>query len=128
MKTQEGYQQCYNAQAAVDEGSLLIVANDVGNNASDNGQLLPVLEKTQSNTGALPDMVLADSGYASERTLLELENRKSPACVALGREGKSDRQIDEEKYPAKARMLKRRKPKVCLIQPNTGSGMTLRRR
>ena len=109
MKTQEGYQQCYNAQAAVDEGSLLIVANDVGNNASDNGQLLPVLEKTQSNTGALPDMVLADSGYASERTLLELENRKSPACVALGREGKSDRQIDEEKYPAKARMAKRLK-------------------
>ena len=109
MKTQEGYQQCFNGQAGVDEGSLLIVANDVGNNASDNGQLLPMLEKTQSNTGALPEMVLADSGYASEKTLLELESRKIPACVALGREGKSDRRIDAEKYPAKARMAARLK-------------------
>ena len=109
MKTQDGFQQCFNAQAAVDEGSLLIVANDLGNNASDNGHLLPMLEKIQSNTGALPDMVLADAGYASEKTLLELENRKIAACVALGREGKSDRKIDAEKYPAKARMAERLK-------------------
>lgn len=109
MKTQEGYQQCYNAQAAVDEGSLLIVANDLGNNASDHGQLLPMLEKVKENVAISPTMVLADSGYASEETLRELESRDIAACVALGREGKGPRSFDPIKYPAKARMSERLK-------------------
>ena len=109
MKTQDGYQQCYNAQAAVDEGSLLIVANDLGNNASDNGQLLPMLEKVKENVAVMPTMVLADSGYASEETLRELENRNIAACVALAREGKGTRTFDPIKYPAKARMAERLK-------------------
>ena len=109
MKTQDGFQQCYNAQAAVDEGSLLIVANDLGNNASDQGQLIPMLEKTESNLNARPAMTLADAGYASEETLRELEKRSLPACVALGREGKSDRMVNAAKYPAKARMAEQLK-------------------
>lgn len=109
MKTQDGYQQCYNAQAAVDEGSLLIVANDLGNNASDQGQLIPMLEKTESNLNARPAMALADAGYASEETLRELEKRGLPACVALGREGKGDRMVNAAKYPAKARMAEQLK-------------------
>jgi transposase len=109
MKTQDGFQQCYNAQAAVDEGSLLIVANDLGNNASDNGQLLPMLEKVKENVAISPTMVLADSGYASEETLRELETRNIAACVALGREGKGTRSFDPSKYPAKARMAERLK-------------------
>lgn len=104
MKTQDGYQQCYNAQAAVDGDSLLIVANAVGNNASDQGQLIPMVEQTESNLNARPTMTLADAGYASEETLRELETRGLPACVALGREGKSDPVVNAEKYPAKARM------------------------
>jgi transposase len=109
MKTQDGYQQCYNAQAAVDGDSLLIVANAVGNNASDQGQLIPMLEQTESNLNARPAMTLADAGYASEETLRELETRGLPACVALGREGKSDRVVNAEKYPAKARMAEQLK-------------------
>lgn len=49
------------------KAALLIVANDLGNNASDNGQLLPMLEKVKENLAALPKVVPADSGYASER-------------------------------------------------------------
>lgn len=109
MKTQDGYQQCYNAQAAVDDVSLLIVANEVGNNASDQGQLIPMVEQTELNLKARPTMTLADAGYASEETLRELEKRGLPACVALGREGKSDRVVDAEKYPAKARMAEQLK-------------------
>ena len=38
MKTSaEGFQQCYNAQVVVDEAHPLIVANNVGANASDQG-------------------------------------------------------------------------------------------
>ncbi|MQT47901.1 MULTISPECIES: hypothetical protein [Pseudomonas] len=41
MRTANGYQQGYNAQAAVDE-SLLIVAATVSNMASDTAHLMPV--------------------------------------------------------------------------------------
>ena len=33
MNTQEGFQQCYNAQSAVDAASQVIVACDLGTNA-----------------------------------------------------------------------------------------------
>lgn len=104
MKTQEGFQQCYNGQAAVDEGSMLIVAADLSNNAPDNGQLLPMVAQTQANTGMAPQMTLADAGYASEATFLELEQRCLAASVALGREDKKQRKIDPERSPATNRM------------------------
>lgn len=107
MKTHEGYQQCYNGQAAVDEGSQLIIAADLTNNASDNGQLLPLLDQAEANTGGTPDMTLADTGYASEETFQELESRGLAACIALGREDKKQRAADPDRYPATARMAQR---------------------
>ena len=107
MNTAEGFQQCYNGQAAVDEDSHLIVAADLTNNASDAGQLLPVLDQTQANTGAKPQMTLADTGYASEETFQALEKRAIVACVALGRESKRQRPVDPQLAPATARMAQR---------------------
>jgi transposase len=110
MKTGDGFQQCYNAQAAVDEGSQLIVATALTNGAADNGQLLPMVEAVQDNTGALPAVTLADSGYASEATFVALEAleaRGLTAVVALGREGKTGRALDPERYPATQRMAER---------------------
>ena len=46
-----GFEQCYNAQAVVAEGSLLVVASDVVQAANDKQQLEPMLAKT----GALPE-------------------------------------------------------------------------
>lgn len=109
MNTREGYQQCYNGQAAVDEGSQLIVAADLSNNASDNGELLPMLEQAQANTGLRPQMTLADTGYASEEAFQELETRGLAACVALGREDKKQRAVDPQRHPATARMAQRLK-------------------
>jgi len=91
MKAGDGFQQCYNAQAAVDEGSQLIVATALTNGAADNGQLLPLVAAVQDNTGALPAVTLADSGYASEATFAALETQGLTAVVALGREGKAGR-------------------------------------
>lgn len=53
MRTADGYQQGYNAQAAVGE-SLLIVAATVSNIASDAPQLLPVLEQVRGTLGWAP--------------------------------------------------------------------------
>ncbi len=107
MKTGDGFQQCYNAQAAVDEGSQLIVATTVTNGAADQGQLVPLLDAVRNNTGAVPTLTLADSGYASEDTFAALEARELVAVVALGREGKASGAVDPERCPATQRMAER---------------------
>ncbi|MBD8528346.1 transposase [Pseudoxanthomonas sp. CAU 1598] len=104
MKTAEGFQQCYNAQAAVDEGSQLIVAVDLNACAADVGQLLPMVKHSEANLGRRHAVVLADAGYASEDNFQALEAREQAACVALGRERKPARAIDPDEYPATRRM------------------------
>lgn len=102
MKTSaEGFQQTYNAQAAVDGKSRLIVAVDVSASASDAGQLLPMIAKASSNTGRSPDVVLADAGYAAEDDFVELEGLEIDAYVSLGREGKK---APDQLTPARRRM------------------------
>jgi transposase len=107
MKTPEGYQQCYNAFAAVDEHSQLIVANALTNNAADSAQLLPLVSASTANTGAPPTQVLADAGFRSEQSLAALEAAGVPALVSLGREGKAIGNIDVSRCPATARMRER---------------------
>jgi transposase len=107
MKTSDGYQQCYNAQAAVDETHQLIVASDVSNSASDAGQLIPLVDQTRRNTGRKPTRVLADTGYACEAAFEALEQCGIAGYVALGREGKNGRWVDPDRLPATARMAKR---------------------
>ncbi len=104
MKTSEGYQQCYNGQLAVDDEFQLIVANALTNNASDNGQLIGLVESIEQTLGEAPASVLADAGYRSESCLEELEHRHIEAYVSLGREGKDSGTINAEVYPATARM------------------------
>ncbi len=106
MKTSGGFDQCYNAQAAVDEGSLLIVATEVTNNGTDSTRLLPMVQATRQNTGALPRMTLADSGYASEANFVAMERLQAPACIALAREGGKVRAIDAQRHPASQRMAR----------------------
>lgn len=87
MDTQkDGFQQCYNAQIAVDAQAQIIVAADVGQNAADNPALLTVLDQAKRTTGRDPHVVLADAGYKSEANFLELEARGIRGYVALGRE------------------------------------------
>src|SRR4051794_41687212 len=62
-----GFEQCYNAQAAVAAGSLLVVATDVVQASNDKQQVVAMLEKLD----ALPDelgeveTLLADTGSFS---------------------------------------------------------------
>jgi len=62
-----GYEQCFNAQAAVAEGSLLVVATEVVQAANDKQQLAPMLDKITALPEQVgrPDTLLADSGYFS---------------------------------------------------------------
>ena len=97
MKTNtEGFQQCYNAQMVVEGDNQLVVAVEVSDNASDQGQLLPMIDTAAEVRGETPEQVLADAGYGNERDLNELENRGMDAYVALGREGKAVAKVDPE--------------------------------
>lgn len=83
-----GFEQCYNAQAAVAEGSLLVVAADVTQAPNDKQQLEPMLEKI----GDLPDefgeteALLADNGYFSEANVNACAAAGIHPVIAMGRE------------------------------------------
>ena len=87
--SQDGFQQCYNAQLVVDADSQLIVTAAVSPQASDQGQLPRLLDAVQAHYGHTPTTVLADAGYRNERDLQELETRGIDGYVALGREGRA---------------------------------------
>ena len=108
MKTStEGFQQCYNAQLAVDGDHQIIVATEVSAKASDQGQMMGLLEEVEETFEEQPKQVLADAGYCNEADLQALEARGVDGYIALGREGKRAVEIDPRKYPARSRMGKK---------------------
>lgn len=85
MKSNEGFQQAYNAQAAVDADSQVIVACEVSNAPTDVQRLRPMLDRIQANTGRTPVQFTADAGYASETNFAALAEAGITAAVALRR-------------------------------------------
>ena len=99
-----GFDPSYNAQTAVDDTAHIIVATELGNNAADCGQLLPMLQAVKDNLGALPKQGLADAGYRSEENFARATSPEMELVVALGREGKQQVQVDAAAYPHTAAM------------------------
>jgi transposase len=62
----KAFTQAYNAQAAVDCDSQVIVSAGVTQQANDKQQLIPMVDQIEENLGEIPDRVLADSGYFVE--------------------------------------------------------------
>jgi transposase len=81
MKTSHGIQTAYNAQVAVDVGHQVVVAADVTNQASDVGQLLPMVRQVEENTSGKVQECSADSGYSSGENLKAMQDRKVDAYI-----------------------------------------------
>ena len=84
-----GFEQCYNAQAAVAADSLLVVAADVVQAPNDKQQLEPMLGKLAALPGELgnADALLADNGYFSESNVNACAVAGiAVAVIAMGRE------------------------------------------
>lgn len=107
MKTNDGFQQCYNGQLAVDAESQMIVANHQGNNASDHGCLIPLLDDVKETLGGQPQRCLADAGYRKEQDFQLLESKAIDGYISLRREGKKTGKIDADQCPATARMAQK---------------------
>lgn len=88
MKTRGTFEQCYNAQIAVDGKSQVIVAQTVTNAPNDTKQLIGVTELVEKGLSASPDELSADAGYFTEENIAFLESRKIHGYVAPGREAK----------------------------------------
>ena len=66
--------QGYNAQAAVDAETHIIVAADLTNQAADSPHLKAMVEQVIATTGKCPAEVSADAGYYSEANLELLQS------------------------------------------------------
>ena len=97
-----GFDASDNGQAAVADTVHIIVAAELGNNASDAGQLLAMLKAVQANLCRAPEQVLADAGYRSEAVLEQPAGSGIDAVIALGRKAKRCAEIDPESHPRTA--------------------------
>jgi transposase len=86
MKTKDGFVQGYNAQAAVDAASQVIVAHDLGQAGNDKRQLAPMLDAIHAANGRDPTQLSADAGYCSEDNLALVDARGVDGYIAVGRQ------------------------------------------
>ena len=83
-----GFEQCYNAQAVVAAGSLLVVATNVVQAPNDKRQIEPMLEKLvalPAGLGAV-ETLLADTGYFSAANVAACEAAAIEPLIAMGRQ------------------------------------------
>jgi len=80
-----GFEQAYNAQVAVDQDSLLIVAYSLSNHPNDKAEAEPTLEALPSDLGT-PEAAALDNGFWSEKTFAALAKRHIEPYIATGRE------------------------------------------
>ena len=83
MKSPDGFIQGYNAQAAVDASSQVIVAQLVTNNGSDTHQMVPLLNQIRKNVGRQAREISADSAYGAALNLKTLRRRRIRGYVAM---------------------------------------------
>ena len=83
-----GFEQCYNAQAVVTAGSLLVVAAQVVQAPNDKQQIAPMLERIDALPEDLgrPVTLLADNGYFSDANVMLCAAAQIDPMIALGRQ------------------------------------------
>ena len=81
----DGFDQHYNAQIAVDQASLLIVANSLSNHPNDKAEAEPTLSALPPDLGQVDGAAL-DNGYFSPATIKACEQRGIEPYIATGRQ------------------------------------------
>jgi len=89
----KGFDQCGNAQAAVDREHQVIVAADVTNEPNDKKQLKPMARQAKKNVGRGQhiDTLSSDNGYFSEENVQWAEQQGLNPHIATGRIKHHDR-------------------------------------
>lgn len=92
-KSGGGFEQAYNAQAAVDHASMLIIENHVSQQSNDKQELEPALEKIEALPEQLGsvDKVATDNGYKSEVNTVLAAEKGIELYAPSGREKHNDK-------------------------------------
>lgn len=83
--TNDGFDQHYNVQAAVEQDSLLIVATSLSNHPNDKKEAVPTLRALPAELGK-PNAVALDNGFFSEANVNFIEGLGIEPYIATGRE------------------------------------------
>jgi transposase/IS5 family transposase len=88
MKVSGGFDQCYNAQTAVDTESMLIIAKFVTQAGNDSQQIEPMLTELARHQDQIGQAthVLADTGYFSADNVQACERAGIVPLIAMKRE------------------------------------------
>jgi hypothetical protein len=100
MKTADGFQQSWNAQAAVDtEGSMLIVGQRITEHVNDKQELVPTVQAVDPAIRQISH-VLTDSGFYSEQAVTDVEKDEGPTVFAAMDRKSHHRSVEDlEKKP-----------------------------
>src|SRR5258705_11642118 len=84
-----GFEQAYNAQAAVDAATMLVVATRVTQAPNDKEQVVPMLEVLEAQSAVLGTVgrMIADTGFCSEKNILAGEESHLEPLIAVARDG-----------------------------------------
>jgi transposase len=82
----QAFVQAYNAQAAVDASSQIIVGCALTNQSADAPHLAPMLEQVMTTTGGTPKAWSSDAGYFSAPNVAVLEQTGVAAFIPPGRQ------------------------------------------
>lgn len=114
MKTPEGFDQCYNGQAAVNE-DMVIVGAYSNAKANDKQEFIPTINAIPPELGEITSAV-ADTGYYSEDNILSSEKQGVEPIISTSREKHNSylQDILENKPPGKksSSTLERMKDKL----------------
>ena len=83
-----GFKQAYNAQAAADAATMLIVATGVSQAPNDKEQVEPMLATLKAPAGVLGtvECLIADSGYCSEKNIKACQAADIDPLIAVARD------------------------------------------
>ena len=97
-----GFEQCYNAQAAVDTDTMLVVVSQLTQARNDKQQVIPMLAPLQAlpTTLGKVERLIADCGYGSEQNVLACEAAGIAPLIALAREDHHPSVTDRFTEPA----------------------------
>ena len=107
----KGFEQSYNAQAAVSDGAQVIVAADVTQEPNDKQQLVPMMQQVKGNVGRMPRCGSADAGYFGEEQLGDKSLKGVRLYVPPDRQthGKDDKSHGKGRGPQTALAKRMRK-------------------
>jgi len=83
--TNSGYDQHYNAQVAVCQDTMLILATSLSNHPNDKREAEPTLDALSPKLDQ-PEAAALDNGFFSERNIQAFEKRNIEPYIATGRE------------------------------------------